>query len=310
MDSVKKRLKLAVKQLLKRGRRWRRQAEIHRSATTIQTFDRLLEDFRALGLEPGDTVIVYSSLKSLGFVENGPQTVIKALYQSVSPGGTIAFPAYFMPAGTIYDTCKLKDYVFDPRVHKTNVGRIPEEFLKFPGVERSLHPTHSVAALGRNARYLTEAHHLATSTFGKGSPWDRLIEIGGKVVGLGIPMAPGGLYHPLEDHMMEAFPLPVRMKETYFLRCRHWSGEIIQVPVTPLAPEFLSRRIDHKSRGDLRDYFWREFTNAGLLRVGQVGEARTWTIRAQDFFKHLIYLAHEGITIYSTPEELSRRPLT
>ena len=309
MDRIKKRLKSAVKQMLNRGRRWRRQVEIRRSSPTI-TYDRLVADFRALGLEPGDTVLVHSSLKSLGYIENGPRTVIKALYQSVSPNGTIVFPAYYLPVGTIYETCKIKGYIFDPRVHGTNLGRLPEEFLRFPGVERSLHPTHSVAALGRNARYLTEAHHLAPSTFGKGSPWDRLIEIGGKVAGIGIPMAPGGLYHPLEDHMMDAFPLPVRMKETHFLRCRDWSGEIIQVPVVPLDPEFLPRRIDHKSRGDLRDYFWREFTRAGLLRVGQVGEARTWLMRAQDFFNHLIHLAHEGITIYSTPEELSRRPLT
>lgn len=295
--------------MLNRERRWRRQAEIRRSSPTI-TFDRLVADFRALCLEPGDTVLFHSSLKSLGYVENGPRTVIEAMYESVSPDGTIVFPAYYLPVGTIYETCKIKDYIFDPRVHGTNLGRLPEEFLRFPGVERSLHPTHSVAALGRNARYLTEAHHLAPSIFGKGSPWDRLIEIGGKVGGIGTPMAPGALYHPLEDHMGDAFPLPVRMKETHFLRCRHWSGEIIQVPVVPLDPEFIPRRIDQKSRGDLRDYFWREFTRAGLLRVGQVGEARTWLMRAQDFFNHLIHLAHEGITIYSTPEELSRRPLT
>ncbi len=308
MDRVKKRLKSAVRQTLERGRRWRRQAEIRRSSPTIR-LDRLVADFRALGLEPGDTVLFHSSLKSIGYVENGPRTVIEALYQSVSPGGTIVFPAYYLPVGTIYETCRIKDYVFDPRVHGTNLGRLPEEFLKYPGVERSLHPTHSVAALGRNARYLTEAHHLAPSIFGKGSPWDRLIEIGGKVGGIGIPMAPGALYHPLEDRMLDDFPLPVRMKETHFLRCRHWSGEIIQVPVVPLDPKFIPRRIDQKSRGDLRDYFWREFTRTGLLRVGRVGEARTWMIRAQDFINHLTRLAREGITIYSTPEELARRPL-
>lgn len=308
MDTIKKRLKSAVKQVLNYGHRWRRRSEIRRSSPTI-TYDRLLADFRALGLEPGDTVLVHSSLKSLGYVENGPHTVIKALYQSVSPGGTIVLPAYHMPAGTVYETCKLKDYVFDPRIHGTRVGSIPAELLRFPGVERSIHPTHSVSALGRNARYLTEAHHLAPSTFGKGSPWDRLLEIGGKVVGLGIPMAPGGLYHPLEDYLGDAFPVPVKMKETFYLRCLNWSGEIIQVPIVPLAPEFLPRRIDHKSRGDLRDYFWQEFTRAGLLRVGQVGEARTWIMNAQDFFTHLIHLAQEGITIYATPEELARRPL-
>jgi aminoglycoside N3'-acetyltransferase len=183
MNSIKKRVKSVVKQILEHRRRRRSQAEIRRSSPTI-TFDRLVADFRALGLEPGDTVLVHSSLKSLGYVENGPRTVIKALYQSVSPDGTIVFPAYYLPVGTIYETCKIKDYIFDPRVHGTNLGRLPEEFLRFPGVERSLHPTHSVSALGHNARYLTEAHHLAPSTFGKGSPWDRLIEIGGKVAGL------------------------------------------------------------------------------------------------------------------------------
>jgi aminoglycoside 3-N-acetyltransferase len=308
INSIKKRVKSVAKQALKRGRRWRRQAEIRRSSPTM-TCDRLVADFRALGLDPGDTVLVHSSLKSLGYVENGPRTVIEALYQSVSPGGTVVFPAYYLPGGTIYETCKIKDYIFDPRVHGTRLGRLPEEFLKFPGVERSLHPTHSVAALGRHARYLTEGHHLAASTFGKGSPWDLLIEMGGKVCGIGIPMAPGGLYHPFEDRMMDAFPLPVRMKETHMLRCRHPSGEIIEVPVVPLDPEFIKRRIDQKSRGDLRDYFWREFTRAGLLRVGQVGEARTWLIRGQDFIDHLTHLMHEGITIYSTPEELARRPL-
>jgi aminoglycoside 3-N-acetyltransferase len=309
MGDIKKSLKAGAKQMLERGRRWRRQAEIRRSSPTI-THDRLVADFRALGLEPGDTVLVHSSLKSLGYVEKGPRTVVEALYQSVAPDGTILFPAYYMPGGTIYETCKLEDYIFDPRVHGTRLGRLPEEFLKFPGVERSLHPTHSVAALGRNARYLTEAHHLAPSIFGKDSPWDRLLRIGGKVCGLGLPMAPGGLYHPLEDHMLDAFPLPVRMKETHFLRCRHPSGEIIQVPVVPLDPKFVPRRIDQRSRDDLRDYFWREFTRVGLLRVGQVGEARTWWMPARDFFDHLITLAREGITIYSTPEELSRRPLT
>lgn len=309
MDSIKKRIKSVVKPVLERRHRQRREAEIRESSPTI-TCERLVADFRALGFEPGDTVLAHSSLKSLGYVEGGPRTVIEALYQSVSPGGTIALPAYYLPGGTIYGTCKIKDYVFDPRVHGTTLNIVPKEFLKFPGVERSIHPTHSVAALGQNALYLTEAHHLAPSTFGKDSPWDRLIKIGGKVSGIGTPMAPGALYHPLEDHMLDAFPLPVRMKETHFLSCRHPSGEIIQVPVVPLDPEFIPRRIDQKSRGDLRDYFWKEFTRAGLLRVGQVGEARVWWMPARDYFEHLVHLAHEGITIYSTPEELSRRPLT
>jgi aminoglycoside 3-N-acetyltransferase len=308
MSTIAKRLKAAVKKALQRIRRRRRAIEIRRSAPHI-TRERLAHDFRALGLEAGDAVLMHSSLKRVGYVEGGPKTVLDALLEAVSPGGTVLLPTYTVIGGTVLATCQLPDYVFDPQVQKTRLGRLPEEFLRFPGVERSLHPTHSVAALGPQARYLTEAHHHAPSTFGKGSPWDRLIEIGGKVMGLGLPMAPGGLYHPLEDHMLDEFPLPVRMNVTYQVRCRHPSGEIVEVPVVPLDPAFSERRIDHPGRKDLRDYFWKEFTRIGLLRVGQVGEARTWWMPAREYFDHLVQLAKEGITIYSTPEELARRPL-
>jgi len=309
MRYVLNRLKAALRRVLEPARRRRRELELRRSKPTI-TYDRLVTDFRAIGLEPGDTVLMHSSLKRIGYVENGPKTVLDALYAAVSPGGTIVLPAYHVIGGTILETCKIPDYVFDPRVHGTRLGRLPAELLRLPGVERSLHPTHSVCALGPQARFLTENHHRAPSTFGHGSPWERLIEIGGKVMGLGIPMAPGGLYHPLEDLMADEFPLPVRMKETYHLRCRHPSGEIVEVPIVPLDPAFSERRIDHPGRGDLRDYFWQEFTRAGLLRVGQIGEARTWWMPARDFFDHLVKLMREGITIYATPEDLARRPLT
>jgi aminoglycoside 3-N-acetyltransferase len=309
MNVILRRLKSAVKRVLERIRRWRRASEIRRSSPTI-TRDRLVRDCRALGLEPGDNVLVHSSLKRIGYVEKGPKTVLEALFEAVSPGGTIVLPTYTVIGGSILETCQIPDYIFDPRTLGTRLGRLPEELLRFPGVERSIHPTHSVGALGRQARYLTEAHHLAESTFGKGSPWERLIEIGGKVMGIGIPMAPGGLYHALEDLMADEFPLPVRMAETHYLRCRHPSGEIIEVPVVPLDPAFLPRRIDHPSRKDLRDYFWQEFSRVGLLRVGQIGEARTWWMPAREYFDHLVQLMREGITIYATPEELARRPLS
>ncbi len=308
MNALVKRLRSLARKVLERIRRRRRAGEIRRSAPAISR-DRLVRDFRAIGLGPGDAVLVHSSLKAIGYVEGGPRTVIEAMVEAVAPGGTVVFPTYTVVGGSILETCRIPDYVFDPKALGTRLSRLPEELLKFPGVERSLHPTHSVGALGAQARLLTEDHHLAESTFGKGSPWDKLIRIGGKVMGIGIPMAPGGLYHPLEDLMGDEFPLPVRMRETHRLRCRHPSGELVEVPVVPLDPAFLPRRIDHPSRGDLRDYFWREFSRIGLLRVGSIGEARTWWMPAREYFDHLVQLMREGITIYATPADLARRPI-
>src|SRR5260221_13718575 len=107
--------------------------------------------------------------------------------------------------------CGIEGYFFDPRVHGTNLGALPAAFLKFQGVERSIHPTHSVSAVGPRARDVTEAHHLAPSIFGMGSPWQRCVELNAKILGLGVTMGPLTFYHVLEDMEGEEFPLPVRM---------------------------------------------------------------------------------------------------
>jgi aminoglycoside N3'-acetyltransferase len=165
-----------------------------------------------------------------------------------------------------------------------------------------------VSAVGPQAKYVTEAHHLAPSVFGSGSPWDRVTELDGKVLGLGITMGPVTYYHLLEDRVGERFPLPVRMAEQYTLTVRDFAGGEHAVPVVPLDPQYMPRRIDHPSRDDLREYFWREFAGRGLLRQGPVGAGNSWWIRSKDFYAHLRRLMDEGITIYATPEQLASRP--
>jgi len=78
--------------------------------------------------------------------------------------------------------------------------------------------------------------------------------------------------------------------------------------VRPFVPEMMSQRIDHKARVDLRDWFAAEFDAAGLRRRGLVGQAMAWTIHGPAFLAHLLGLADEDITIYSTPQQLAARP--
>lgn len=300
-------IKDLIRPYLHHLRRSRRAAELKKTAPVV-TRDAIVTDLKALGIARGDTVFMHSSLKSLGYVEGGPRTLLDALVDVVSSEGTVIVPTYYLPGGTIHGTCQLADYTFDPRVHGTGLGRLPEEFLKYPNVRRSVHPTHSVSAVGKHAGFVTEGHHLSPSVFGSGSPWDRLIELDGKVLGLGVSMGPITFYHRLEDLVLEAFPLAVRMSETYRLKSRLPDGQIVEVPVTPLDPAFINRRIDAPGRDDLRDYFWREFEGAGLLTIGKVGNATSWSINARRFLERLLKMMHEGVTIYSTPEELARRP--
>jgi aminoglycoside N3'-acetyltransferase len=270
----------------------------------------LAQDLARLGIGQGDTVFLHSSLKSLGYVEGGASSVIKALQDAVGPEGTLLVPTYYLPAGTVKATCEMEGYVFDPRSHGTNMGRLPETFLAEAATHRSVHPTHSVSAWGRHAAYLTEAHHLAPSIFGEGSPWQRFVGIeGAKVLGLGVSMGPVTFYHVVEDALGERFPERVWEASSYSLPCLDRDGRRCEVPVRPFAPGVAARRIDYAAREDLRDWFRAEFERAGLRVNGRVGEADAWLIPARGFFDHLHTLAEQGITIYSTPEQLAARPL-
>ncbi|WP_137172546.1 AAC(3) family N-acetyltransferase [Massilia sp. HP4] len=291
-------------------RRRRSESQLRASGPHV-TRAALARDLGRLGIRHGDSVFLHSSLKSLGYVEGGAAAVIGALQDALGPEGTLLVPTYYMPAGSVRATCELEGYVFDPRIHGTNMGRLPEAFLAGPATHRSVHPTHSVAAWGRHAQYLTEGHHLAPSIFGEGSPWQRFVGIdGAKVLGLGISMGPVTFYHVVEDAMGEAFPEPVWDARGYRLPCLDRNGARWEVPVRPFAPEVAARRIDYAARGDLRDYFQREFERSGLLVNGKVGSAGAWYIPARGFFDHLHALAGQGITIYSTPEQLAARPLS
>ena len=303
-------LKTLVKAVLESARRRRNERQIRRSGRHV-TRAELVRNLAGLGIARGDTLFVHSSLKSLGYVDGGAASVVSALQDAVGPEGTLLVPTYFLPAGTVKATCEMEGYVFDLNRHGTNMGRLPETFLANAATHRSVHPTHSVSAWGRHAQYLTEAHHLAPSIFGPGSPWERFVGLEkAKVLGLGVSMGPITFYHVLEDALGEAFPVPIWEERTYRIPCLDREGRRHEVPVRPFARDVAARRIDYAARADLRTYFEKEFDRAALRVNGKVGDAQSWFIPAGDFLRHLQRLAEAGITIYSTPEQLAARPLS
>lgn len=52
----------------------------------------ILTALHSLGVHPGQSLIVHTSLSSIGYVIGGAQTVIEALIETVGPDGTIMMP--------------------------------------------------------------------------------------------------------------------------------------------------------------------------------------------------------------------------
>jgi aminoglycoside 3-N-acetyltransferase len=142
---------------------------------------RLAADLRRLGLAEGDLVCVHSALNAVGYLVRGPDTVIDALCAVVGERGTVMMPT-FSVGDSSYRYVKSAPPPFDPHQAMATTGALPERFRHYPGVLRSLHPTHSVAARGPLAEKLLLDHEKSESPFGDGTPYARLGPLGGKVL--------------------------------------------------------------------------------------------------------------------------------
>ncbi|MEP7097762.1 MAG: AAC(3) family N-acetyltransferase [Dokdonella sp.] len=157
------------------------------------TADGITGNLRALGVRSGTTLLVHSSLSSLGFVVGGAEAVVRALLSAIGPDGTLVLPTH------TWDRSGRGDFTFDVRHTPSCVGAITEAFRTMSGVTRSLHPTHSVAAIGPGAISLTEAHELSTTPCGEGTPYTKLIQEQAQILFLGTTLDQNTIYHSLES---------------------------------------------------------------------------------------------------------------
>lgn len=180
----------------------------------------LSELLKRLTINQGDTVIVHSSLKSLGYVIGGPETVIDALIDTVGGQGTIIMPTQtvelsdpstweYPPVNKLYwDFIRNNRRPFDPITTPVTkgIGIIPETFRKYPGVIRTNHPLYSFAIYGNKANEI--GHQSFDFGLGINSPLGQLYteKIKAKILFLGTDFESNTSLH-LAEHFLgrEAF---------------------------------------------------------------------------------------------------------
>lgn len=171
---------------------------VQRTKDKPATLASLVADLAQLGVKPGMTLLVHSSLSALGWVSGGAVTVILALEKLLGHKGTLVMPTHSgdlsdpaawgnppVPAAW-WDIIRETMPAYDPNLTPTRgMGAVPECFRKQSGVRRSAHPQVSFAARGPQAAFITRDHSLA-SGLGDHSPLGRIYELGGSVLLLGV----------------------------------------------------------------------------------------------------------------------------
>ena len=279
----------------------RRQRSLKRlESTQPVTKEQILDDLRKLGLKEGDIILVHSSLTSIGYAESGADAVIDALMEAIGPDGTLAMPCLSL-LGSMAETLE-RGLVFDVKRTPSTVGAITEAFRNRRGICRSFHPTHSVCAWGAKAEWITSGHDSASTNFGPGTPWYKIMEEGGFIMGLGIDFGPVTFVHVIED-TIDDFPIKVYCDKEYNAKVIDESGRETTMRVKAHDPKSSETRIDKEEGKWIRRFFTEYLAGKGFLRTGYVGKAKCWVIRAKDLFEAQKELLEQGITVYTTEEQ-------
>ncbi len=170
-----------------------------------QDFIKIKEDLSLLGIKKGDDVLVHSAFKQLGSVEGGIETVIDALVSAVGDSGTLLFPT--LSYAFVNPEPPVNNPVFDVKNTPSCVGAMPNVFMSIEGVERSIHPTHSVAAIGARQKEYLKNHELDDEPVGINSPFFKLGQLGGKVLFLGCSTKSNTSMHGVEEYAKAPYVL-------------------------------------------------------------------------------------------------------
>lgn len=174
------------------------------------TVESIRADLAALGVTPGDTLLIHASLSALGYVAGGAPAVVDALRAAVGEAGTLVVPTFTgqygdpatweappVPDGWV-DRIRRARPPFRPSLTPSRgMGAIPETLRTYPEAVRSRHPEVSFAALGADADRLV-ADHPFDFQLGEESPLGRLYEADARVLLLGVGHGVNTSFHLAE----------------------------------------------------------------------------------------------------------------
>ena len=177
------------------------------------TKEVLINKFSHLGIKLGDTLLVHTSLSSLGYVVGGSEALFLALRDVIGNEGTIVVPSQTVeisdPASWQYPPVPQEwhDVIRNamPAYSKElSYSKAMGAFSQFIGILpdsiRSNHPMYSFTAIGEKAVEII-GEDTFDFPFGEESPLGRMYSIGAKVLMIGTDFETNTSLHLAENRL-------------------------------------------------------------------------------------------------------------
>lgn len=230
------------------------------------TFDQLVDNFRALGVETGDTLLVHSSYKSLGGVDGGPQTVIDALLEVLGEDGTLVMPTFN------FDFCKGEPW--DVRETPSQMGYMTNLVRQDPRAKRVFHPIYSFAVIGKYAEAFGALRYK--SSYAKNSAFGKLRELDGKIMVVGLSYNDSmTFFHHVEE-----------MEGVDYRYLKDFTGMVTDADGNTVEDTYqmLVRDID-KGVHTMVDPMGKLMEEAGVIQSRTIGEADVKLMKANEVYE-------------------------
>lgn len=249
-----------------------------------------------LGLVRGDTVLIHSSFKSFGYVEGGAEAVIGGFRDAIGEEGTLVFPTLCQQDfGHVYENWHLDA--------PSDVGYLTNFFRKLPDALRSDQATHSVAAQGPKAEYLTCTHGqtglrygvYGDTPFAADSPWEKMYATGAKIVFLGVSIRYCTFRHYVEYCFVE--------------QCLKKAEKSPDYPRLKEAIECYGKPAEDAVWPHVENIYIQPFLDkAGKTCTTQCGNAELLTVSVSDFVEQTMALMNaRDPKLFRYPEDSPKR---
>jgi aminoglycoside 3-N-acetyltransferase len=245
--------------------------------------DSLAHDLRALGVSPGDVLMVHASVRAVGAVAGGPDQIHLAIEDALGPEGTLLMyascPEHYDDVGRGVLSPEVEAELleklppFDAATARSarDNGALVELLRTYPGSRVNDHVARFVAR-GRHAEQLL-GEQPWDFAFGAGSALERFVALDGKILLLGSDHDAVTFLHHAEHvgdfpgKRIARFRVPVR---EHGARVWRWMQEV--------------DTSDGGAHAHWPDRFFARIVGEHLRhtgnRGGRVGDARSYVVRA------------------------------
>lgn len=148
-----------------------------------------------LQIKRGDTLLVNINLFKIGRLRGFSRAdYLESFIDYLGPNGTLISLAYTDSKFSLHN----KNLPYFDGSQKAITGAFSNIMIDDPRSYRSMHPTHSVVAIGKEARFITNDINHNSSCY---EPIKRLISLNGKILLIGMEDFPGFITHVAQERL-------------------------------------------------------------------------------------------------------------